>query len=142
MSGFLSFFRNTFNKLFGKAPSVLQEAQSVLNITAPAINLIVAEADPSEAQAVSNITAEIQADVGTAASLISQSHNATDATTLAAVSTSFAGINANLNGLLAANHVKNTSTQAKVKAIIGEVAGVITNLANAQAASKTTKGAN
>lgn len=130
MGSFLKAIENAFAKLFGKAPSVLQKAQSAISFAAPVLKLILTETvDPEYATTVNNIVGEVQTDLSTASAVIAQSHNSADSSALEVVSTALTAVNGNLQSLLAAGHIKNTSTQAKITACVGEFAAVLSALA-------------
>jgi hypothetical protein len=130
---FLSKVEAEFKKLFGETPSILQKAQSAIAFAAPIIQLVVAETDPKDAATVGNIIGSVKSDISTASAVITDAHGGTpDATALQTVGASLSAVNSNLSALLSAGHIKNTSTQAKITAIVGEFNAVISQLVPAK----------
>ena len=123
----MSFFgkiENVFKKLFGQAPSALQKAQSVISYVAPLVKGIMQAVAPEDAATAGNVIGEITTDLATASTLISQSHTATDqATALTSVSNALGSVNTNLSALLAADHIKNPDTIAKITPLVGIATG-------------------
>lgn len=124
-----NFFKNVihvFTKLFGNAPSVLQTASSVLRYVSPFIKgiLSLVGGEPLAAD-VQKIVAEIQSDLATAATLISQSHGSPSAGIVDQLVNILTAVNSNLAALLQAGHIKEPSTVAKVTAIVNTITGEI-----------------
>lgn len=128
MGNFFRAIGHFFASHFGQAPSVLQKASSILGYIAPLLKLIFSQVDPGDVPVVSNTIAEVQASMATAAALISESHNATDATTKARVSSALNAVANHLTDLLAAGHVKNESIKASVAAGVEELQQVVRQL--------------
>jgi hypothetical protein len=106
---------------------VLQVASTALTLTAPWVGEIytVATGDPGDASEVQNIVAEVQSDMAAASTLIAQSHSSPDATTYQKLANVLGSVNANLGALLAAGHIKNPETLAKVTKLSGLITGEI-----------------
>jgi hypothetical protein len=101
-------------------PIVLQIVTSILSIVAIAQGK--GQADPAMIAEIQNIAAQAQTDIKTVQSLINDYKAASKADQPGVVGKIDAALSAaqrDLQGLLAAFHVKNTSTQAEVAAGIG-----------------------
>jgi hypothetical protein len=128
---FLKRVESFFGRLFGHAPSVLQKLSSAVSFAGPVIVLVAQEtAGPEYGDEVANIVGEVKTGLATASAVIASSHSGTPApSVIQAIAGVISGVNENLNGLLAAGHIKNADTKAKVTAIVGEFAAVLSELA-------------
>jgi len=124
---FFSSIKNDFEKLFGKAPSVLQQIGTTLKIVAPFGEEFYAlvTKDPADAAEAANVVAEIETDITAAQVLISQSHNSADATTYAKLETLANSLKGNLQSLLTAGHIKDPGTVEKVTGIVNLATGEV-----------------
>jgi hypothetical protein len=124
-----SFFKSIggfFSKLFSHAPSWSHTASTALTLVAPLVNTITTLAVGADvAGEVNNIIGEIKSDLAAAAALVSQSHNASDPSTIATLQNVLGAINNNLSALLTAGHIKNQDTLAKVTLVVNAITGEI-----------------
>ena len=128
----MSFFHSIstfFSRTVHSSAQWTQVASTTLTLTAPLVQTIAVLVAGNESGAeTTKVIQEIQRDFTTAASLIADAHSGKSGATeqLQSVLTS---INTNLNGLLAAGHVKDAATLQKltvgVNAITAEVNAIL-----------------
>jgi hypothetical protein len=124
MSSFFSKVAHVFGNIFSKAPSVLQTARSVIGFVGPLVTGILPLVGGEEyAAETGKIIAEIESDLATAGTLISQAHGAPSTDALTTISNSLVAANNNLGALLSAGHIKDPATVAKVTAVVNTVTG-------------------
>lgn len=113
-----------FKKLFGSTLSWSQKLSTVLTLTGPTINLLLLDTAGTEyAAEVTQVIHEIQSDLAAAAKLVADSHGTNGSGVAASLINILDGVTANLDSLLAAGHIKNAATVAKVKALVETVDG-------------------
>lgn len=114
-----------FGKLFGSAPSWTQKASAAITYVGPLVTGILAlTTDPEYSGEVSNIIGEVKSDLALSSALVASAHGS--GTVPAGLESALQSVNNNLDGLLAAGHIKNADTLNKVKAIVGLVEGETT----------------
>jgi hypothetical protein len=121
---FLSAFEDIdswFKKVFKNAPSWTVSALSAINTVAPEAELVLALVDPAAAAIANPIITEVQADLGTVASLLKSGNTVNLGTFLAA-------IKANLSTLLTAGHITNPASVEKATGIVSAINSVVTSI--------------
>lgn len=126
--------KNFFKKAFKSAPSATATALAAVNVAAPEVELVLSFVDPEAAAIANPIITEVQADLGTLASLL-KNGNTTNVPTFAAA------IKANLSSILAAGHIKSADSVSKAQAIVNAVNGVMNNLITQFAPAPAKQGA-
>jgi hypothetical protein len=121
----MSFFgklAHVFGSIFGKAPSVLQTVRSVISFVGPLVSGILPLVGGEEyAAETGKIIAEIESDLGTAATLISQAHGSPSADVYDKINNLLGAVNNNLAALLQSGHIKDAGTVTKVTAIVNTI---------------------
>jgi hypothetical protein len=113
--------KNWFGKVFKTAPADTVIALSALNAVAPEVEIGLALVDPEAAAVADPIITEIQADLGTVATLLKSGN-------VAHLPTFISAVKANFAALLAAGHIKDTASQAKAKSIFDAASLVLDNI--------------
>jgi hypothetical protein len=128
MGNFFKAIGRFFKNHFGNAPTVLQTAQSILGYIGPLLGLVMADVAPQDAAEATNVLHEVQVSLGTASAFIAESHSSTDTTGKQRVATALNAVVDHVNELLAAGHIKNPGTIAKVTAGVQELQAVVKQL--------------
>jgi hypothetical protein len=118
-----------FKKIFTKVQPWEVTALSALNTVAPEAELLLAFIDPVAAEIATPIITEVQADLGTVASLLKNQNTVNLGTFLTAIKN-------NLTTLLSAGHITNPASVQKATGIVGAIIGVVDSIA-AQLAAAT-----
>src|SRR5258708_1498838 len=106
-----------FKKVFNKLPSWTQTASAALTVAGAMISKIVGLIAGTESETLSaSVIAEVQADLVTLKHLVADAHGTNDA---AGIENAIGSLTAHLDELLAAGHIKDPATLAKVKDTIG-----------------------
>lgn len=114
-----------FSKLFGSAPSWAQKASAAITYAAPLVKGILAlTTGPEYSEEVGNIISEVQSDLALSSALVSSAHGS--GSVPAGLRSALQSVNDNLDGLLAAGHIKDPATLAKVKAMVELIEGETT----------------
>jgi hypothetical protein len=103
-----------FTKLFKNVPAWNVIALSTLNTVAPDAELVLSFVDPAAEAIAGPIITEVQADLGTLATLLK--NGSTNS-----LSTFIAAIKANLSSLLTAGHITNPTSVAKATGIVSAI---------------------
>jgi hypothetical protein len=115
-------------KVFGGAPTWIEQVSNVITLITPPLKAIVTiAADADDAAQIMSITAEVTKDLRTVTSILAATKG--DADAMAKVSQILAAIITNLSPLLTATHIKNEVTRSKIQAyasaIVDELNAVI-----------------
>lgn len=121
-----SFFKGVFTN-----PNTIQVAQSTLRVIAPIAAGVVAYADPQDAALCRSVIYEVQTDLGALNGILQHVQNTGDKTVLGRATGVVGAITDNLNGLLAACHVKNPALTAAVTTCIAELEQIAQQLPSA-----------
>lgn len=117
-----------FAKVFKNLPKDEVAALSALNVVAPDAEILLALVDPAAAVIATPIITEVQADLGTIATLLKNGNTVNLGTFLTAVKT-------NLSALLTAGHITNPTSVTKAQGIVAAIIGVMDSIASEIAAT-------
>lgn len=132
MKSIFAHIKEFFEKVFGST-NWERIAINTLAVVGPLLETLVAlTAGEPAAALVTKIVSTIQADLQTAASLITAVHSGQGTGTAGQLQNLLNGIQSNLSQLLTAAEIKNPDTQAKVTAVVNtisqEVAAVLSTI--------------
>jgi hypothetical protein len=123
MGKFFSAIGGFFKKVFNLAPSWSQVASAALTVAGANISKIVGLIAGTDAGALSaKVIAEIQADLVACKTLIADAHGTNDAVGL---DNALNSLNQHFGELLAAGHIKDAATLAKVEGIVNVVISTV-----------------
>lgn len=121
---FKVWLESEWTKVFNEAPKIEQTVDTVLKYAVPAISIIVgAEAGAPAGNLVAAIGAEAQKDLLAVSGLV------TDFGATPTASSIVSGVQANLNGLLTAGHITNTTSVSNVTKVVNTLGALATSLA-------------
>jgi hypothetical protein len=103
-----------FAKIFKNAPAWNVIALSTLNTIAPDAELVLTFVDPAAEAVAGPIITEVQADLGTLATLLKNGSTNSLSTFVAAIKT-------NLSSLLTAGHITNPTSVAKATGLVSAI---------------------
>jgi hypothetical protein len=126
---FGAWFEKEWAKLYKDAPAIEKVADATLTYAGPALDLVLADVDPAAAAVVAPIIAEAQKDLSVANGLIYDFGATPNAASILTT------VENNLGSILAAGHIKNSATVAKLTGIINGIgslaAAILKSIASA-----------
>ena len=132
-STFFHKIEDAFKSIFGSS-NWEKTASTTIAVIAPLVEAIVTStAGEADAAQVVRVVTEVQADLGVVSSLLAavSAGTTTSADAAQKISAVLIAIEQNLQGLLAAGHIKNPQTLAKVQSIVTTVVGEVSAILGA-----------